>query len=148
MLFRSPSSAALQQKPLTAVPTDCPSPDAISISVKVSLPSVDSNSDAGTLECTYFNPSVSATALVITFGPSEGATPAEFDQQVLAANPSAVAVPGVGDAALYFTHQDVNPPIGNMNFLSGAVFGYVYGNLSFATQEHLTALIADQILVP
>ena len=145
----APSSAASHQKPLTAVPTTCPDPDEITISVKVSLPSVDPNPiDTDKLECTYYDAAVAGQELAIVFGPSEGATPAQFGQQILAATPSAVAVPGVGDAAYFSTITTGTPTIGAMNFLSGAVFGYVYGNLTFATKEHLTALIADQLLVP
>ena len=145
----APSSGALHQKPLTAVPTTCPDPDEITISVKVSLPSVHPDPiGPDKLQCTYYDAAVAGQELAIVFGPSEGATPAQFGQQILAATPSAVAVPGVGDAAYFSTITTGTPTIGAMNFLSGAVFGYVYGNLTFATKEHLTALIADQLLVP
>ncbi|MDP9026640.1 MAG: hypothetical protein M3N46_03675 [Actinomycetota bacterium] len=146
-----PASAppASHQKQMAEVPTTCPDADAISISVKVSLPSVDPNPmDANKLECTYYNVANPSEELVIVFGPSEGATPAQFGQQITAAAPSAVPVPDVGDGA-YFTQVSTSgSTVGAMNFLSGAVFGYVYGDISFATQDHLTALVADQILVP
>ena len=145
----APSKPGSHQKPLTAVPTTCPDPDAITLSVKIPLPSVDTNPlDTDKLECTYYNASDASKALVMTFGPSDGATPAQFSQQILAAQPTAVAVHGVGDAAYFFTYTDSTGTIGAMNYLSGAVFGYVYGYVDYASQAHLSALIADQILVP
>jgi hypothetical protein len=139
-------STASHQKQLTAVPTDCPPPDEISVSVHVSLPYVDSNPIDGALECTYVDPSKgnASEGLVILFSPTKGATVAQWATQVQQAAPSAVAVPGVGDGAFYTQVSGV----GAMNFYSGAVAGYVYSSNFVATQANLTALVADQILVP
>jgi hypothetical protein len=127
------------------VPTTCPSPDEISISVHVSLPSVDPNPIGDELECTYYNAANASTGLVILFSPTKGVSEADWAAQLVAADPSAVSVPGVGDGAYYST-----PPktTGAMNFYSGAVVGYIYASGFPATQADLSALLADQILFP
>ena len=100
----------------------------------------------GALECTYVDPAKgsSSEGLVILFSPTKGASVDQWAAQVKQASPSAVPVPGVGDGAFYTEASGV----GSMNFYSGAVAGYVYSDNFVATQANLTALVADQLLVP
>jgi len=140
------TSASSHQRQLTAVPAECPPADEISVSMHVSLPYVDSNPIGGALECTYVDPAKgnASEGLVILFSPTKGLGVSQWAAQVQQATPSAVAVAGVGDGAFYSQVSGV----GAMNFYSGAVAGYVYSDKFVATQADLTALVADQLLVP
>lgn len=140
----APPSAASHQQPMKAVPTECPSPDVIAVSVHVSLPTLVSTPVDNGLECTYVDPAHTPNGLELIFGATKGLPVAAWKAKVQAADSSAVAVAGVGDGAFY----GVKEGTGYMWFYSGAAAGYVYAPLPIGAQANLTALLADQIFVP
>jgi hypothetical protein len=138
----NPSPAHAQGK-LAGVPAQCPSPDDITLAVHLSIPHVYQTEVSGALDCTYYaDGSADSPAVNILIAALPGGTTvASWEAGTKNANSSAVFVPGVGDAAFYFT---TGAPSG-LNFISGGVACNMYTGNFTADQAHLVAL-AESIL--
>jgi hypothetical protein len=139
----SNTAPAHAQGKFAGVPAQCPSPDDITLAVHVSIPHVYQTDVSGALDCTYYADGSAGSPgvhILIAALPS-GTTVASWEAGTKNANSSAVFVPGVGDAAFYFT---TGAPSG-LNFISGGVACNMYTGNFTADQAHLVAL-AESIL--
>jgi hypothetical protein len=98
---------------------------------------------SGALDCTYYadGSKDSPEVNVLIAELPGGTTVASWEAGTKNANSSAVFLPGVGDAAFYFTTGALN----GLNFISGGVACNMYTGNFTADQAHLVAL-AESIL--
>jgi hypothetical protein len=129
---------------LAGVPAQCPSADDITLAVHVALPHVYPSDISGALNCTYYaDGSTGSLALNVLLAqlPS-GTTVDSWKAGTKNANPSAVFVPGVGDAAFYFT---AGAAPSSLYFISGGVSCNIYTSNFTSDRAHLAAL-AESII--
>jgi hypothetical protein len=129
-----------------AVPTSCPDPAEISVSVHVNLPDVYPEQVGDGLNCTYVDVAQGdrSKGVTILFGQAGDSVKA-WSAGLKSAIPSAASIPGVGDAAFYFV--DVATGTTALYFKSGPVAVHITSGIG-SPRKDLVALAADQILVP
>ena len=125
------------------MPAQCLSPDDITLALHLSIPHVYQTEVSGALDCTYYaNGSADSPEVNVLIAALPGGTTiASWEAGTKNANSSALFVPGVGDAAFFFTTGTLN----GLNFISDGVACNMYTGKSTADQAHLVAL-AESIL--
>lgn len=141
----APASEHPQFK-FTGMPKHCPSPDEITLALRVSIPKVSEQTVGNALNCTYYvDGGTISPGVNITFGDADTSNPAAATaawKANLKAFPSAVMVQGIGDGAVYYIAKGGATAF---NFISNGITCNMYTGNFKADQAHM-ATLAEFIL--